>query len=157
MANPKTESSKVIARNKRARHDYFIEDTWEAGLVLLGTEVKSLREGRATITEAYVNLDKNNEAWLQGAAIQPWSHGNRFNHDLTRPRKLLLHHRELQRLIGKVGREGYTLVPLELYFTRGKAKLSIGLGKGKKQHDKRQDLKESDAKRAMQRAMRRER
>lgn len=154
---PDNPGEKTVAANRRARHDYFIEDSWEAGLVLTGTEVKSMREGKATITEAYVRLDKNGEAWLVGAHIQPWAHGNRFNHELARPRKLLMHKRELRRLIGKVNREGFTLVPLKLYFTRGKAKLEVGLGKGKKLHDKREDTKRADAKRAMDRAKRRHR
>jgi SsrA-binding protein len=146
---------KNIAVNRRARHDFFISDTWEAGLVLRGTEVKSLRQGKATITEAYVRLDKSNEAYLVGANIQPWEAGNRNNHPLSRPRKLLMHKRELERLIGKVNREGFTIVPLRLYFTGGRAKLEIGLGKGKKQHDKRDDQKQHDAKRDMERAKRR--
>ncbi len=154
---PDNPGEKTVAVNRRARHDYFIEDSWEAGLVLTGTEVKSMREGKATITEAYVRLDKNGEAWLVGAHIQPWAHGNRFNHELARPRKLLMHKRELRRLIGKVNREGFTLVPLKLYFTRGKAKLELGLGKGKKLYDKREDTKREDAKRAMERAKRRHR
>ena len=145
---------KVIAVNRRARHDFFISDTWEAGLVLLGTEVKSLRQGKATITEAYVRLDKTNEAYLVGAHIQPWETGNRNNHELARARKLLLHRRELNRLIGKVQREGFTLIPLRLYFRGGKVKLEIGLGKGKKQHDKRDDQKKHDAKRDIERAKR---
>ncbi len=155
MAKTSPPGDKTIAVNRRARHEYFIEDSWEAGLVLTGTEVKSLREGKASIVEAFVRLEKNGEAWLQNASIQPWAHGNRFNHELTRPRKLLMHRRELQRLIGKVNREGYTLIPLKLYFTRGKAKLEVGLGKGKKLHDKRESKKDADAKRAMDRAKRR--
>lgn len=147
---------KVIASNRRARHDYFIEDTWEAGLVLLGTEVKSLRQGKATITEAYVRIE-GNEAWLVGATIQPWSHGNRNNHEPDRKRKLLLHRREIERLRGKINQQGFTLVPMKLYFSQGKVKLQIGLGKGKKHYDKRQDTKQRDAKRDMQRAKRRER
>ncbi len=144
---------KVVAKNRRARHDYFIEDTWEAGLVLLGTEVKSLRQGKGSITEAYVRLE-GGEAWLVGATIQPWSHGNRQNHEPTRRRKLLLHRREIERLIGKIQQQGYTLVPMELYFSQGKAKLEIGLGKGKKHYDKREDTKERDARRDMDRAKR---
>lgn len=144
---------KVVARNRRARHDYFIDDTWEAGLVLLGTEVKALREGKASIAEAYVRLE-GGEAWLVGATIQPWSHGNRQNHEPTRKRKLLLHRKEIERLIGKIQQQGFTLVPMELYFSQGRAKLEIGLGKGKKHYDKRQDNKERDAKRDMDRAKR---
>jgi len=143
----------VVARNRRAGLDYFIEDTWEAGLVLLGTEVKSLRQGKASIAEAYVRLDEG-EAWLVGATIQPWSHGNRQNHEPTRKRKLLLHRREIERLLGKINQQGYTLVPMELYFSQGRAKLEIGLGKGKKHYDKRQDNKAKDAKRDIARAKR---
>ncbi len=149
----KIDGIKVVARNRRARHDYFIEDTWEAGLVLLGTEVKSLRQGKASIAEAYVRLDEG-EAWLVGATIQPWSHGNRQNHEPTRKRKLLLHRREIERLLGKINQQGYTLVPMELYFSQGRAKLEIGLGKGKKHYDKRQDNKAKDAKRDIARAKR---
>jgi len=155
MAKPKeNEGERNIAVNRRARHDYFISDTWEAGLVLVGTEVKSLRQGKATITEAYVRLSDSNEAFLVGAHIQPWEAGNRNNHELARTRKLLLHRRELNRLIGKVNRDGYTLIPMRLYFKAGKVKLEIGLGKGKKQYDKRQDQKSHDAKRDIDRAKR---
>jgi len=156
MAQTTPDGIKVIASNRRARHDYFIEDTWEAGLVLLGTEVKALRQGKATITEAYVRID-GDEAWLVGATIQPWSHGNRNNHEPARKRKLLLHRREIERLRGKVNQQGFTLVPMKLYFNKGKAKLQLGLGKGKKHYDKRQDTKQRDAKRDIERAKRRDR
>lgn len=156
MAQTTPDGIKVIASNRRARHDYFIEDTWEAGLVLLGTEVKALRQGKATITEAYVRID-GDEAWLVGATIQPWTHGNRNNHEPARKRKLLLHRREIERLRGKVNQQGFTLVPMKLYFNKGKAKLQLGLGKGKKHYDKRQDTKQRDAKRDIERAKRRDR
>ena len=137
-------AERTIAHNKRARHDYFIEESLEAGLELAGWEVKSLREGRAQITEGYVHL-KNGEAWLIGAHISPLrSASTHVDPDPTRTRKLLLTRRELDRLVGLVERKGYTLVPLDLHWTRGRAKLAIGIAKGKKQHDKRQSAKERD-------------
>jgi SsrA-binding protein len=142
---------KIICINKKASHSYFIEEKYEAGLVLQGTEVKSLREGRANLKESYARV-KDDEVFLYNCHISPYSHGNRSNHDPIRPRKLLLHRREIRKLIGKVAERGYTLVPISLYFTRGKAKLEIGLGKGKKLHDKRHTMKERDAKREMERA-----
>lgn len=141
-----------IARNKRARHDYEILETWEAGLVLTGTEVKALRDGRAQITDAYAIL-KDSEVWLLNAHIAPYEHGNIWNHDPTRSRKLLLHQKEIRQLIGDVERKGLTLVALELYFKRGRAKVRIGLARGKKLHDKRADLKARDDEREMQRAL----
>jgi SsrA-binding protein len=136
-----SEAPRTIAVNRRARHDYFIEDRYEAGLALQGWEVKSLRAGKAQITEAYVIL-KNGEAWLLGAHFAPLKETSTHVYaDATRTRKLLLHQRELSQLIGKVERAGYTLVPLDLHWTRGRAKLSVGLAKGKKQHDKRAELK----------------
>ncbi|PID58670.1 SsrA-binding protein [candidate division KSB3 bacterium] len=142
---------KIICVNKKATHSYLIEDTYEAGLVLQGTEVKSLRNGRANLKESYAKI-KGSEVFLHQCHISPYSHGNRQNHDPVRPRKLLLHKQEIRKLIGKVTERGYTLVPLRLYFSHGKAKLEFGLGKGKKLHDKRHSLKEKDAKREMQRA-----
>lgn len=148
------DSDRRIAENRRARHEYFIEDTYEAGLVLRGWEVKSLREGRAQIVEAYVVL-RNGEAWLIGAHFTPGRHTCTHEiADSTRSRKLLLHERELASLIGKVERAGYTLIPLDLHWTRGRAKIQIGLGKGKKQHDKRADIKERDWQRDKERIMR---
>lgn len=133
-----------IAVNRRAKHDYFIEHTFEAGLALEGWEVKSLREGRSQITEAYVNLRKG-EAWLVGAHFAPLiSASTHIKTDPTRARKLLLNRYELDRLIGAVERKGYALVPLNLHWSKGRAKLDIGLGKGKKQHDKRADKKDQD-------------
>ncbi|MEX2181816.1 MAG: SsrA-binding protein SmpB [Gemmatimonadaceae bacterium] len=142
-----------IARNKRARHDYEILETWEAGLVLTGTEVKSLRDGRAQITDAY-GVVKAGEVWLLNAHIAPYAMGNIWNHDPLRTRKLLLHQKEIRQMIGAVERKGLTLVALDLYFKHGRAKVRIGLGRGKKLHDKRADLKERDAAREMQRALR---
>jgi SsrA-binding protein len=138
----------------RSRHDYFIEETFEAGIALLGWEVKSLRDGRAQVAEAYVIL-KNREAFLIGAHFIPLKQAStHVVADPTRTRKLLLHERELSQLVGKVERAGYTLVPLDLHWTRGRAKLSIGLAKGKKQHDKRADLKQRDWNREKDRLMR---
>ncbi len=142
---------KIICVNKQASHLYFIEDKYEAGVVLQGTEVKSLREGRANLKESYAKL-KNGEVFLLNCHISPYSHGNRQNHDPIRTRKLLLHKREIRKLIGKVVERGYTLVPMRLYFTNGNAKLEIGLGKGKKLHDKRHSMKERTAKREIERA-----
>jgi len=151
MNAKKLEGRKIVAVNKQARFSYAIEDKYEAGLVLQGTEVKSLREGRANLKESYARV-KNGEVFLFNCHISEYSHGNRQNHDPLRPRKLLLHRQEIKRLFGKVSQQGYTLVPLQLYFTHGKAKLQIGLGKGKKTHDKRQAMKERTAKREIERA-----
>ncbi len=140
----KKPSGNVIADNRRARHDYFIEDRFEAGLALDGWEVKSLREGRAQLAEAYVNL-RRGEAWLVGAHFSPLSTvSTHIKADPTRSRKLLLHRHELDRLTGAVERKGYALVPLNLHWSKGRAKLEVGLAKGKKQHDKRADKKEAD-------------
>lgn len=155
-AAPKSESPRdekeSIARNRRARHDYEILDTWEAGLVLTGTEVKSLRNGKANLGDAY-GIVKDGEIWLLNLHISPYEQGNQFNHDPTRTRKLLLHKREIRRMIGSVEREGLTLVPLELYFRRGVAKVTLGLARGKKSHDKRADLRRKDDEREMARVM----
>ena len=150
---PKTPSG-TIALNKKARHDYFIEDRFEAGLALQGWEVKSLREGRVQLTESYILL-KNNEAWLFGFRIAPLlSASTHITPDPTRSRKLLLHRRELDRLIGAVERKGYTLVPLALYWKHGKAKLEIALARGKHAHDKRASEKNRDWEREKQRLLR---
>ena len=148
----KTERQSV-ARNKRARHDYHILDTWEAGLVLTGSEVKSLRSGKANISDAY-GIVKDGEVHLLNLHISPYEQASHFNHEPTRTRKLLLHRREIRKMIGAVERQGLTLVPLELYFTRGKAKVAIALGRGKKLYDKRADQKRRDDERDMQRAVR---
>lgn len=143
----------TIALNKRARHEYFIEDTYEAGVALQGWEVKSLREGRVQLSESYV-LIKNGEAWLFGAHISPLLSASTHVHpDATRTRKLLLHANEIARLIGAVDREGYAVVPLKLYWKRGRAKLEIGVGKGKKLHDKRAVQKERDWNREKERLL----
>jgi len=140
----KKSSDRLIAVNRRARHDYFIEDSFEAGLVLEGWEVKSLRAGSAQLTEAYVNV-KNGEAWLVGAHFAPLKTvSTHITANPTRARKLLMHRLELDRLIGKVERKGNTLVPLDLHWSKGRAKLEIGLAKGKKQHDKRAANKDRD-------------
>ena len=146
--------SSRIADNKRARYDYFIEDTYEAGLQLEGWEVKSLREGRAQITEGYVHV-RDGEGWLIGAHISPLNTtSTHVKADPTRTRKLLLHRKELDRLIGAVERKGYTLVPLNLHWSRGRAKLDIGLSKGKKEHDKRATIKDRDWQRQKARMLR---
>ncbi|MDO8501043.1 MAG: SsrA-binding protein SmpB [Gemmatimonadaceae bacterium] len=142
-----------IARNKRAKHDYHILDTWEAGIVLTGSEVKSLRNGKANISDAY-GIVKDGEVHLLNLHIAPYEQASHFNHEPTRTRKLLLHKREIRKMIGSVERQGLTLVPLELYFRKGKAKVVIGLGRGKKLYDKRADEKRRDDERDMQRAVR---
>jgi SsrA-binding protein len=144
---------KIIARNKRARHDYQIIDTWEAGIVLTGTEVKSLRDGKANLTDSYGILNEG-EVFLLNLHISPYEQGNRFNHEPTRTRKLLMHRKEIRKLIGAVERQGLTLVPLEMYFKRGVAKVTLALGKGKKLHDKRADEKKREDQRDMARAVR---
>ena len=144
---------KIIARNKRARHDYQIIDSWEAGIVLTGTEVKSLREGKANLTDSYGILN-DGEVFLLNLHISPYEQGNRFNHEPTRTRKLLMHRKEIRKLIGAVERQGLTLVPLEMYFKRGVAKVTLALGKGKKLHDKRADEKKREDQRDMARAVR---
>jgi SsrA-binding protein len=145
---------KLVAQNRKAFHEYFIEDRIEAGLLLTGTEVKSLREGRATISEAYAG-ESGGELVLFNAHIPEFHGGNRFNHEPRRPRKLLVRRRELDRLAGAVRREGVTLVPLQLYFTpRGWAKVELGLAKGQKTHDKRAAIKERDWQREKQRLLR---
>jgi SsrA-binding protein len=151
-AKPDTDEIESIARNRRARFDYEIIETWEAGIALTGTEVKSLRNGKAQITDAY-GIVKDGEVWLLNLHIAPYEQGNRFNHEATRTRKLLLHSREIKKMIGAVERQGLTLIALEIYFKRGRAKVRLGLGRGKKLHDKRADLKEKDDKREMARAV----
>ena len=148
-----TGDSRVIAVNRRARHDYHIEDRFEAGIVLEGWEVKSMRAGKANVAESYVQIHKG-EAWLMGAHITPLKTAStHVNPVPTRTRKLLLHNRELSRLIGATERQGYTLVPLDMHWTRGRAKLEVGLAKGKKQHDKRADIKQRDWNRQKERIL----
>ncbi|HLS68884.1 MAG TPA: SsrA-binding protein SmpB [Kiloniellales bacterium] len=145
---------KVVARNRRATHDYFIEDRLEAGLLLQGSEVKSLRSGRASLGEAYAGEDKG-ELYLFNAHISEYAPANRFGHEPKRPRKLLLHRRQLERLLGQVRRDGYTLIPLSIYFNeRGLAKLELGLAKGKRKVDRREDVKKRDWQRQRARLLR---
>lgn len=139
---------KIIALNRKARHDYFIYDTFEAGIVLRGTEVKSLREGKVNLRDSFAQV-RNGEVYLVGCHINPYLQGNIFNHDPLRDRKLLLHGKEIEKLIGKTAERGYTLVPLSLYFKRGKAKVEIGLAKGKKLYDKREAIKKRDVEREL--------
>jgi SsrA-binding protein len=152
-ADETKDAREIVARNKRARHDYHILETWEAGLVLTGTEVKSLREGKANLADAYA-IVKDGEVFVLNLHISPYEKGNIFNHDPTRTRKLLLHRKEIRRLIGAVERQGLTLIPLELYFRRGVAKVQLALGKGKKMHDKRDDARRRDDEREMARVAR---
>ena len=149
----KTNEIKSIARNKRARFDYEILDRWEAGIVLTGTEVKSLREGKANIGDAY-GIVRDGEVYLINLHISPYERGGYANHEPDRTRKLLLHKKEIRRLIGGVERQGLTLVPLELYFKNGVAKVALALGKGKKLHDKRDTERRRDAEREMARTVR---
>ena len=141
---------KLIAQNKKGRHDYFIDEVIEAGLVLTGTEVKSLRAGRATLTDGYGNI-KDGELWLSGVHIPEYNEGSWTNHPPRRERKLLLHKREISKLIGKLKESGQTLIPLSLYFKDGKVKVEIGLARGKKAHDKRASLMEKQANREIER------
>lgn len=144
-------AQKDIAVNRRARHDYHVDETVEAGLVLVGSEVKSLREGKANLSDSYARIDKG-EAWLLNAFISPYNPSSQFGHDPTRTRKLLLHGREIEKLIGKVKEKGYTLIPLRLYFKEGRAKVEVALARGKKLHDKRDSIKEREAKLDIERA-----
>jgi SsrA-binding protein len=149
---PDKESIKVIATNRRVRHDYHIDDTIEAGLVLSGTEVKSLRAGKASLADAYALIDKG-EAFIYNLFINPYEKGNRENKPERRTRKLLLHRREIDRLYGQVNQKGYTLAALELYFKGSKVKLKLGLAKGKKAYDKREDIKTRETKRELDRVI----
>jgi len=146
------EKDTAVATNRKARHDYFIEETIEAGMALRGTEVKSLRSGLANLTDSYV-LVRNEEAFLFNANISPYPHGNIMNHEPLRTRKLLLHKEEIRKLLGKMAQKGYTLIPLKIYFARGRAKVLIGLAKGKKAPDKRDTIREKESKRELERAV----
>ena len=143
-----------VAVNRRAYHDYFVDEKYEAGVVLTGTEVKSLRAGRCNLRDGFVRIDRN-EAWLENVHISPYAQGNLMNHDPLRPRKLLLHRKQISTLIGKVRQKGYTLIPLRVYFSRNHAKVEVGLARGKREFDKREAIAERDAKREIARAMRR--
>ncbi len=144
------EPRKLVCNNKKAYHDYFIEEKYEAGLELYGTEVKSLRLGKCSVKEAFIRIDKG-EVYAYGMHVTPYEMGNIFNKDPLRPKKLLLHKEEIRKLLGKITEKGYTLVPLEVYFKDGRAKIEIGLAKGKKLYDKREDLQKKDIKRETER------
>jgi len=158
MARPtpaEFDKQKIVAENRRARYDYYIEEVFEAGIALTGTEVKSLRFGEGSIAESYAEVTPDNGVWLVNSNIPEFSHGNRFNHEPKRRRKLLLHEREINKLHGAVAREGMTLVPLMIYFnSQGRAKLELALAKGRKAHDKREHIKERDWKKEAGRIMR---
>lgn len=153
---PKTDKAdddiQVICRNKRALHDYEVSDTLECGVVLVGTEVKSLREGQSSLEDAYAKIE-DGELWLIGSDIPEYTMGNKLNHKPKRRRKLLIHKRELDKFAGKASQRGYTLVPLRMYFKGGRAKVEIGVARGKAYHDKRQAAKKADAQREIKRAM----
>ena len=153
---PRERGQKLVASNKRARYDYFIEDVYEAGIVLSGTEVKALREGKASLNDSYAVVD-GGEVWLENAFIPEFSQGSWTNHATRRRRKLLLAKKEIAKLAGASKESGYTLVPISLYFKDGYAKIELGLGRGKKEYDKRETLKQKDAAREMDRARARER
>ena len=143
---------KVVAQNKKANHDFYIEDTIEAGIVLQGTEIKSVRKSKVQLKDAFVRI-RNNEAWISNMNISHYEQGNRFNHEPLRSRKLLLHKKQIKELIGLSKRDGFSIIPLKMYLKDGFAKVLIGMGKGKKTYDKREDLKNKEAKRDMARAL----
>ena len=144
---------KTVALNRRARHEFSIEDSMEAGIVLSGTEIKAIRAGKVNLADSFARIERG-EAWLVGAHIAPWEGGNRMNHEPKRDRKLLLHRNQIDQLLGKTKAKGLTLVPLKLYITsRGKAKLELGLGKGKQLYDRRREIAERDSRRAVEREL----
>jgi len=149
----KRKAEKLVCANRRAKFDYHIEETYEAGMVLVGTEVKSLRNGKASLADGYARI-VGGEVYLVNCHISPYEQGNIQNHDPLRPRKLLLHSREIRKLIGRTAERGYTLVPLRIYFVEGRAKVELALAKGKKRHDKREAMKRETTKREMERAIR---
>ena len=149
-------STEIVIQNRKARHEYHILETMEAGLVLQGTEVKSLREGRGNFVDSYAKI-QHGEVFLYNFHISPFSGEKRFNHDPLRVKKLLLHRKEIRKLIGRVEEKGLTLIPLKVYFKNGKAKVELALARGKKLYDRREDIAERDAQRAIERAMRRKR
>ncbi len=157
MSEQRADRKKNLAptiENRKARHEYFIEETVQAGIVLVGSEIKSVRSGRVNLTEGYIRVE-NGEAWLLNTHISPWQQaGTYFNHEPTRPRKLLLHVEEIAKLKSKVAQKGLTLVPLKIYFSRGRAKLEVAVAKGKKLYDKRDAIGERDANRDMERQLR---
>ena len=144
---------KIAAENRKARHDYSIHETFEAGIELVGTEVKALRAGKANLKDAYAQVTKTAEVYVYNLHISPYEQGNQFNHEPLRPRRLLLHRAEIRRLIGKVKEKGYALIPLKLYFTHGLVKMELALATGKKLYDKRHTMAEKDAKREMDRTL----
>ena len=148
----KNEGTKIACENRKARHDYFIHDTFETGLVLQGTEVKSLRAGKANLKDSYGEI-KNGEVWVQNMHVSPYEKGNIFNHDPLRPRKLLMHKAEIVKLFSKTREKGFTLVPLKIYFKKGKAKLELALASGKHNYDKRRDLTEKAVRRDVEREL----
>ena len=150
MSKAKTDGIKLIANNKKARHDYFVEDSFEAGIVLHGTEVKSLRQGHCSIKESFIRIE-DGEVFIYGMHISPYEKGNIFNKDPLRVRKLLLHRSEIRKMIGKMSQKGYTLVPLQVYFKGSLIKVEIALAKGKKLYDKREDIAKKDQRRAAER------
>ncbi len=151
MAFPMTDNHiKIVTENRKARHDYFIDDEFEAGMVLVGSEVKSLRQGQANLKDAYARVKKN-ELFIHQMHISPYSFAHQENHDPLRPRKLLLHKKELKRLFGKIKERGLALIPLKVYFKNGKAKITIALARGKRKYDKREALKKQEMKREMDR------
>ena len=153
MAKQTAGGLKIVTDNRKARHDYFIHETYEAGIELKGTEVKSLRAGRVNLKDSYAEV-KNGEIFVQHMHISPFEHGNIFNHEPLRPRKLLLHKREIIKLFSKTREKGFTLVPLKIYFKRGRAKMDLALASGKHTYDKREDLKTKAAQRDVERALR---
>ena len=148
-----TEEIKVVAQNKKAAHDYFVLEKYEAGIELFGTEVKSIRNGRVNLKDSWCTID-NGEIFANGMHISPYEQGNIFNRDPMRPKKLLMHKREIMRLFGRVKQDGLTLIPLSVYFLKGRAKMEVGLCKGKKNYDKREDIAKKDAKRDIERSFR---
>jgi SsrA-binding protein len=153
MPDKKDEKERDVAVNRRAYHDYFIDEKLEAGIMLTGTEVKSVRNGRTNLRDGFVRID-GHEAWLENVHISPFAQASVMNHEPMRPRKLLMHRKEIASLIGKVRQKGYTLIPLRVYFARNRAKVEVGLARGKRQYDKREAIAERDAKREIARAMR---
>lgn len=148
----KSDGIKIVAKNREARHEYFIEETFEAGIALSGTEVKSIRRGNISLKDAWCNV-KDGEIWVRQMHIAPYEQGNIFNKDPIRPRRLLMHKREIMRMFGKVKQEGYSIIPLSVYFRNARVKVEVALCKGKKLYDKRQDAAVRDAKRQIDRAM----
>ena len=148
-----SEGIKVVSDNRKAFHDYFIEDRVEAGIVLTGTEIKSIRNGKVNLKDSYARVN-NGEIWVHQMHISPYEQGNRFNHDPLRPRKLLLHRTEINKLVGKIQLQGLTLIPIKMYLKNGMAKVELGVGQGKKNYDKRQSLAAKEGKRDIERALR---